>query len=230
MFKYIFTTLAISFLLLSTIIAPLSLAQGISIQDFNPFKGGGIACLYYFQTNNTNAKCNQETGLLNRIEALLFNLAPAFAVIGIMLGGYNMMQDGYEAKGKGLKYIQGSIIGLLIVYSAFFIRNLVYQVLNGTFNTNGATATTINNVGVQAILKLLRTIAYDILVPIGTPIAVGFVIWGGYLLITAAGDPKKVSQGISAIRNAIVGFLVIVFAAAIISISQNIFAGLLGSI
>jgi hypothetical protein len=226
----IFTTFALLFLITITVLTPMTLAQGISLKDFNPFGSGGISCLYYFKTGNTNTKCTEETGLLNRIEGLLLNLSPALAVVGIMLGGYNMMQEGYEAKGKGIKLVQGSIVGLLIVVSARFVRDLSFTVLNGTFNASGATASTINNAGVQAILKILRTVAYDILVPIGTPVAVGFVIWGGYQLITAGGDAKKVATGIQAIRNAIIGFLVIVFAAAIISISQNIFGGLLGTI
>ena len=219
---------AIFFIFAVTVLVPVSQAQ--TLKDFNPFAGGGINCLYFFPSNNVQQGCTKDTAILNRVEGLMYNLAPAFAVIGVMLGGYNMMQDGYESKGKGLKYIQGSIIGLMVVYSAFFIRDLVYTVLNGTFNSTGATANSINNAGVQSVIKLLRTVAYDILVPIGTPIAVGFVIWGGYLLITAAGDPKRVSKGIDTIRNAVLGFLVIVFAAAIISISQNIFGGLLGTI
>jgi hypothetical protein len=216
----------------TTLVMPQVQAQ-TTLADFNPFGSGGIKCIYF--TTGTKAQdlpagCTKDTGLLNRVESLLYLLAPAFAVIGIMFGGYKMMQDGYDAKGDGIKIIKGSIVGLLIVMSAFFIRDLVYTVLNGTFNQQGGQANTINNAGVQAILKLLRTVAYDFLVPIGTPIAVTFVILGGYQLITAGGNAKQIDRGISTIRNAILGFIVIVFAAAIISISQNLFAGLLGTI
>jgi Type IV secretion system pilin len=217
-------------------------AAGATLDDFNPFNSGGINCLYYFsQTTaldkgsvadptigkDTKRKCSKETGLLNRVESLMFILAPSFAVLGIMLGGYKMMQDGYDSKGEGMKTIRGSIIGLVIVLSAFFVRNLVYTFFNDTFTEKDLT---INNQVVQVIVKLLRQVAYDFLIPIGSPIAVGFVIWGGYLLVTAGGDTKKIDAGTKTIRNAIIGFLVIVFAAALVSISQNLLASFYGTL
>jgi Type IV secretion system pilin len=220
-------------------------AAGATLSDFNPFSKGGINCLYYFsQTTSLNGstvsdptlgkdgkdspnKCTKETGLLNRVESLMFILAPSFAVLGIMLGGYKMMQDGYDSKGEGMKTIRGSIIGLAIVLSAFFVRNIVYTFFNDTFTAKDLT---INNEVVQTIVRLLRQIAYEFLIPIGSPIAVGFVIWGGYLLVTAGGDTKKIDAGTKTIRNAIIGFLVIVFAAALVSIAQNLLGSFYGTL
>jgi Type IV secretion system pilin len=217
-------------------------AAGATLDDFNPFRDGGINCLYYFSQStakeganvvdpgigkDAKRKCTKDTGLLNRVESLMFILAPSFAVLGIMLGGYKMMQDGYDSKGEGMKTIRGSIIGLLIVLSAFFVRNLVYTFFNDTFTE---TNLTIKNEVVQTIVRLLRQIAYEFLIPIGSPIAVGFVIWGGYLLVTAGGDTKKIDAGTKTIRNAIIGFLVIVFAAALVSIAQNLLGSFYGTL
>lgn len=216
--------------ILISVATPMVMAQ-VTLNSFNPFGAGGIKCLYFYQGGANNPSgCTKDTGLLNRVESLLLSLAPAFAVLGVMYGGYNMMQDGIDVKGKGIKIVQGSIVGLMVIYAAVFIRDLTYTVINGTFNSAGGNANTINNTGVQAILRILRTVAYDILIPVGTPVAVGFVIVGGYMVITAAGDPKKVGTGLNTIRNAIVGFLFIVFSAALVSISQNIFGGFLGTI
>jgi Type IV secretion system pilin len=213
-----------------------------TLESFNPFASGGIKCLYSFSQTTANKKanvsdpaigkgstgqCTKETGLLNRVESLMFILAPSFAVLGIMLGGYKMMQDGYDSKGEGMKTIRGSIIGLVIVLSAFFVRNLVYTFFNDTFT---ATDLTINNEVVQVVVKLLRQIAYEFLIPIGSPIAVGFVIWGGYQLVTAGGDTKKIDSGTKTIRNAIIGFLIIVFAAALVSIAQNLLGSFYGTL
>ena len=129
------------------------------------------------------------------------------------------MQDGYDAKGEGMKTIRGSIIGLLIVLSAFFVRNFIYSAFNSTFTDKSLN---IQSGIVKDIIGFLNTIAYSFLVPIGAPVAVGFVIWGGYLLITAGGNQKQVNDGTKTVKNAIIGFLIIVFAAAIISITQNL--------
>jgi Type IV secretion system pilin len=213
-----------------------------TLNSFNPFEDGGIKCLYAYtgdkrtvvdgklgsSTEKDKIKCTTEQGLLNRIESLLYILAPAFAVIGIMLGGYKMMQDGYDSKGEGMKTIKGSIVGLVIVLTAFFVRNIVYTVFNDTFTD--ANGITIKNNTVKVIMDIIKTICYQFLIPIGSPIAVGFVIWGGYLLITAGGNPKKVDTATKTIKNAIIGFLVIIFAAALVSISQNLLAGFFGTI
>jgi Type IV secretion system pilin len=218
--------------------------KGATLNSFNPFSGDkdGIKCLYYFsgstdpknnisnptiKNGNATGTCTKETGLLNRVESLMFIIAPSFAVLGIMLGGYKMMQDGYDAKGEGMKTIRGSILGMVIILSAFFVRNVVYSFFNSTF-TGGEL--TIASPIVNDIIKILRDICYNVLVPIGSPIAVGFVIWGGYQLITAGGDTKKIDAGTKTIRNAIIGFLVIIFAAAIVSISQNLLAGFYGTL
>jgi Type IV secretion system pilin len=218
--KQIFLLLALS---LTFLTIAVSAQSAITLNDFNPLKGGGITCLY--STININAptaagvNCKPENGLLNRIETLLYILAPAFAVIGVMVGGYRIMQDGYEAKGEGMKTIKGSILGFIIVLSAFFIRDLVFKVVNGVLVTP---STDYTNAGVKAIIDILNTIAYQILVPIGSPIAVGYIIWGGYKLITAGGDPKQVSSAFATIKNAIIGFLVIIFAVVLVSVSQRL--------
>jgi Type IV secretion system pilin len=216
-----------------------------TLDTFNPFDGGGIKCLYAYTNSSKNVvdgnigsstdkndknkqSCTTEQGLLNRVESLLYILAPSFAVIGIMLGGYKMMQDGYDSKGEGMKTIRGAILGLVIVLTAFFVRNLIYTVFNDTFtNPDGVT---IANNSAKVIIDVIKAICYQFLIPIGSPIAVGFVIWGGYQLITAGGDAKKIDAGTKTVRNAIIGFLVIIFAAALVSIAQNLLAGFFGTV
>jgi Type IV secretion system pilin len=218
-----------------------------TLDTFNPFGSGGIKCLYAYtgksktgtvvdgnigsSTNKDDPdkqKCTTEQGLLNRVESLLYILAPSFAVIGIMLGGYKMMQDGYDSKGEGMKTIRGAILGLVIVLTAFFVRNLIYTVFNDTFTD--PEGVTIANNSAKVIIEVIKAICYQFLIPIGSPIAVGFVIWGGYQLITAGGDAKKIDAGTKTVRNAIIGFLVIIFAAALVSISQNLLSGFFGTV
>jgi len=52
----------------------------------------------------------------------------------------------------------------------------------------------------------------DFFVPFAALIAVGIIVYGGYQLILAAGDPEKIDLGTKAITNGVIGLL-IVFAA-----------------
>ncbi|MGL4759664.1 MAG: hypothetical protein ACRCXZ_10115 [Patescibacteria group bacterium] len=221
--KLLFSFFAIFILLFTFTSLAQSGANKIQLSDFNPLGGkGGITCLYSTSKTNApglaNTNCTPDTALLNRIETLLYISAAAFAVIGTMLGGYNIMLDGWEKNSKGLKMIQGSILGFVIVLSAFFIRNIVFDIITGVVSND---STTLTNAGIQRILTSLNFIAYQILVPIGTPLAVAFIIYGGYQIITAGGEGAKISKGWKTVQNAIIGFLIIIFAAVLVSLAQR---------
>lgn len=50
-----------------------------------------------------------------------------------------------------------------------------------------------------------------------------YLIFGGFLLMTSGGDPKKVETGKGAVTNAIIGFLIIFAAYWLVQIVQMIF-------
>jgi Type IV secretion system pilin len=249
---FTFKNIILSFLLLFVISAPLflttsSLAQNnnVTISNFNPFGNAGIKCLYYFQDINTAniagnqanpTGCVRETALLNRLEIFLFSLSPILAVISLMIGGYKYMQDGFTEKSQGIKYIQGAIVGMIVVISAYVVRNVVFTIFvgengNGVFGGSAA-GNTINTNGGYIFLKnlLLGQIIQGLLIPIAIPIAVFYLIWSGYKLITAGGSPKAIGEAMKGIQNAIIGLIIIVLAIAIISIVQRLSGSFLNSV
>lgn len=57
----------------------------------------------------------------------------------------------------------------------------------------------------------------DILLRVGALIAVGFVIYGGFLYVTSQGEPDGTKRGRQAIVNALVGLVVAIMASAIVT-------------
>jgi hypothetical protein len=62
---------------------------------------------------------------------------------------------------------------------------------------------------VEAINALFTNLL-NIGLGVGVTVAAFFLMWGGYLYMSAAGDPRQAASGKTAIANALIG-LVIVF-------------------
>lgn len=57
----------------------------------------------------------------------------------------------------------------------------------------------------------------DILLRVGALIAVGFVLYGGFLYLTSQGEPDGLKRGRQAIINALVGLVIAIMASAIVA-------------
>jgi hypothetical protein len=57
----------------------------------------------------------------------------------------------------------------------------------------------------------------DILLRVGALLAVGYVLYGGFLYITSQGEPDGTKRGRQAIVNALVGLVIAIFATAIVT-------------
>ena len=60
------------------------------------------------------------------------------------------------------------------------------------------------------------TLLINTAVAVSALVAVIVVVYGGYLLITSAGDAEKVEQGNRAITNGIIGLIIVFLAGTII--------------
>lgn len=68
----------------------------------------------------------------------------------------------------------------------------------------------------QDISKVGLAIA-EILLRLGGLVAVGFVIYGGFMYITSQGEPEKTKNGRQTIINAVIGLVITIIATAAIS-------------
>lgn len=55
-----------------------------------------------------------------------------------------------------------------------------------------------------------------------TPICALMVLWGGFNIMTSAGDPEKYKTGVNTIIYAAVGFLVVLLANSVAPVIQNV--------
>jgi hypothetical protein len=63
------------------------------------------------------------------------------------------------------------------------------------------------------------------LLAIAAPICGIMVVWGGFQMITARGNPEEFSKGKKTLLYAAVGFAVVIFASSVVPLIKNIFGG-----
>jgi type IV secretory pathway VirB2 component (pilin) len=69
--------------------------------------------------------------------------------------------------------------------------------------------------GTNTLYDFIKTIINDVILPVGGVIAVIYIIYAGFLLVTARGDEKKLSDGKRAFFYAAIGTLILLGAWAI---------------
>lgn len=97
--------------------------------------------------------------------------------------------------------------GALVYASAAFADSLT---LTNPLGQNATFQTVLNNVNV-------------FLLAIAAPICGIMVVWGGFQMITAAGNPEKFSSGKKTLLYAAIGFAVVIFASSVVPVIQSIF-------
>src|SRR5262245_61765220 len=88
---------------------------------------------------------------------------------------------------------------------SFFGFPTWYKYLTGIQQTDGGCD--VNLTGLSDIWKIAAA-ALEILLRLGGLIAVGFIIFGGFKLLTSQGDPEGVKSGKNTITNAVVGLAI----------------------
>ena len=81
--------------------------------------------------------------------------------------------------------------------------------------------TLINPIKVDSIEELLTAIL-NIIIVLAMPIIVFFIIYAGFLYVTAGGKPEQVKQATQALAYAIIGGVLIIGAVAIATIVKNL--------
>jgi hypothetical protein len=87
---------------------------------------------------------------------------------------------------------------------AFAAEPLITNMLNWTYDGHQ----------VSTIPELILA-SVDILMTIAIPVAVAFIIWAGFDMVVAQGDPGKVSKGRQKLLNAMVGLAIVLAAKGI---------------
>jgi len=115
---------------------------------------------------------------------------------------------------KSLRQISASIPAFI-----FFGLSKVIHAASNDGNSSGGGL--INPLGKDASLTKLLLDILDVLVTFAIPIIVIFIMYAGFLYVTAQGDESKIKKAHSALTWAIVGGVIVVGAKTIFSVIQN---------
>ncbi len=91
-------------------------------------------------------------------------------------------------------------------------------------NSGGTPVTLTNPLGTTDATVVLNNINVFLLA-IAAPIAGIMVVWGGFQMMTAGGNPEKFSTGRKTLLDAAIGFVVVIFASSVVPLLKSIFTG-----
>jgi len=79
--------------------------------------------------------------------------------------------------------------------------------------------------GQEGITAVVRDVVF-FFIYIAAAISVAFIVWGGYLMITSAGQSEQYENGLKAFRNAVIGLILAIVSLTIVSLVSGILTGL----
>lgn len=175
--------------------------------------------------------------ILNNLTDVFLTIASLVAVLTIIYGGYKYFFAGVDiAKEDGLKSIRNGIIGLVAILLARVIVEIVKLVLPAT--KSGQNGVVVANdqfkfengqlvgLNIQALINAISVIIGNVLIPASSAFAVFFLVLGAWFWITSNGDEKTLDKARKAIRNSIIGLIILLLSATIVQfvayIAQNV--------
>jgi hypothetical protein len=83
----------------------------------------------------------------------------------------------------------------------------------------------LGNTDWQQVLPRVGLAAIDILLRVGTIVAIGFVMYGGFRYITSQGEPDGTKAARQTILNAVIGLIITLLATGIVAFAANVLTG-----
>jgi type IV secretory pathway VirB2 component (pilin) len=143
----------------------------------------------------------------------LLPLSTVVAVLVIIYGGYQYMFSPIaEDKADGIETIKKGAIGLVVVLIAAPIIGLI----NNTISSQGAEELQLNANPIANFV--VGTILSKLVIPIATVISIFFVVFGGYQMITSRGDSNKYEEGVTSLKNSVIGLIVVLLSTTIVAL------------
>lgn len=124
------------------------------------------------------------------------------------------------------KYISKIIIGAMLLMNLFVFspayavncgnNDLTYDTQTGLCVPAGQKDLSVNDF----IIKVI-----NVLLSVAAAIAVLFIIIGGFMYVTSAGNAEQAEKGRTTLVNAVIGLIIIILAYVIVGVVNNIFGG-----
>jgi type IV secretory pathway VirB2 component (pilin) len=169
--------------------------------------------------------------LLTQLVDFLINISTFVAVVVIVIGGYTYFTEGFSGDGKSTKalnLVSGGVLGLIVMLFARPVASLIRDTLKVTYRKEDFKSTYVsgNNSGfvsrieyVEApFVSVIKSLLSDFLIPLSSVATVLFLVFGGWYMLTSSGDQKKYETGLNFVRNAVIGFIVVLLATTIVQL------------
>ncbi|MFM7858591.1 MAG: hypothetical protein ACKO96_43390 [Flammeovirgaceae bacterium] len=151
-------------------------------------------------------------GQIDGVSNFLFLVVGALSVLVVMWGGYKYLFSGLPGEQEdGKKSIQNGFIGLVVVLVARPLTTVVKGIFGESENDELKLET-------ESILGFIRNLVSQFLIPLSSVVTVAFFIVGAYYIITARGDDSRVEAGRNAIRNAVIGLVVVLLSTTLVQL------------
>lgn len=159
--------------------------------------------------------------LLYRVIASATALSiPFFASAQPVIGGWtNEAMSGSSYLGGGLDYTPPPQAG----GSSSFSSGFSFGSSGNSSASFGPVGELPNPLGISTLGELIDRVS-NALIILAVPVVTAMILWGAFKIVTAGSDPKQVSEGGKIIRNAAIGFSLLLLASGITQVIQSLFA------
>lgn len=124
---------------------------------------------------------------------------------------------------KGVK-----IAGLVALFAVLVVANIALAQSGGGTNppaSQGINLKDLNPLGDCANVGCVATKILDLFTAVATILTSAMVLWGGFQILTAQGDPEKVKSGGKTVLYSAIGLVVVWLSRGIVSIISSIVGG-----
>ncbi len=192
----------------------------------------------------TNCGWNDFGALLQNIFNFLITISIPLATLAIIYGAFLLLTSGGSSSRveEGKKAILAALIGLAIVFGSWLIYKAIFNAITGQsmfsavpvamavtdLQNTPAGAGGVGGLPIQPppgiptdVNQLINNITTWLLT-IVAPIAALMILYGAFLILTAAGSSERYESGKKTILYAVIGLVIVIISKALVSIVTQV--------
>ena len=150
--------------------------------------------------------CTPNQALSVRIFRFILNVAPAVAFTVALFASF-LLLIGKEKEGRS--WLGKAIIGLLAIFAITTIVGLIEQ--------------SIQQKNVDPITDFVKLVVNSFLIPLASIVSLIYFIIGSYKVMFSGADEAQVKEGWQYMRNAIIGFVIVLLSFSLAQLIINLF-------
>jgi len=163
-------------------------------------------CFFPNQTLSDGTVCESDKALSVRIFRFILNVAPAVAFTVALFASF-LLLIGKEKEGRS--WLGRAIIGLVAIFAITTIVGLIEQ--------------SIQQKNVDPITDFVKLAVNNFIIPLASIVSLIYFIIGSYKVMFSGADEGQVKEGWKYMRNAIIGFVIVLLSFSLAQVIINLF-------